>query len=375
MSQGTRSKANLSGSISDYLIEHLSEEPIMPETTECQAATDFAALVAGVGGDANNLYTLLAKSLTIANESNKQLQERVTQNSSNPPFMKLENCPVKRKYCTLDAWIAEVKLWDESNTLTGDAATAKKYLKFVDSVRESEDCDDLKSLVHVEFVENVDFKKKDCDVIQNMVKKISEKLSNTDLEKSTEAWVEFINIKQEQDENTKAFVTRFEQAETKLKNVKIKVPNKALAIHLMSKSNLQEQSKENVLTKVDLEDETKIYSTMMKSMREIKSNLTKTKDAKDADKSENNTYFGSRTGSRNRFDGRARSRSKSKFNDRNGRNNSRSCSNVPRQQCQNVPSQECSNVPRQQCRNVPRQQCEQVPQQVCDAAQPSYGRK
>ena len=92
MSQGTRSKANLSGNISDYLIENISEAAIMPETIEDQAATDFAALVAGVGGDANNLYTLLAKSLTIANESNKQLQERVTQNSSNPPFMKLENC-------------------------------------------------------------------------------------------------------------------------------------------------------------------------------------------------------------------------------------------------------------------------------------------
>ena len=155
-----------------------------------------------------------------------------------------------------------------------------------------------------------------------MVKKIGEKLPNTDLEKSTEAWVEFMNIKQGDDEDAKAYVTRFEQAETKLRNVKIKVPNKALAIHLMNKSNLEEQSKENVLTKVELDDETKLYSSMMKSIREMKCNLTKNKEKTVSDKDENRTYYGNR----NNYDYHTRARSKSKFNDRSGRQRSKSWS-------------------------------------------------
>ena len=322
--KGTRSRTDLPGDIRQYLLENTAEEITMPGTSgtgsEDQTAADFATLVAGVGGDANNLYALLAKSLSIANESNKQLQERVNQNSTSS--MKLESCPTKRKCCTLDAWIEEVKLWDESNNLDGASGNAKKYLKFVDSVRTSEECEDLKSLVQQEFVENKDFDKKTDDVIKQMVKKIGEKLSNTDLEKSTEAWVEFMNIKQGDDEDAKAYVTRFEQAETKLRNVKIKVPNKALAIHLMNKSNLEEQSKENVLTKVELDDETKLYSSMMKSIREMKCNLTKNKEKTVSDKDENRTYYGNR----NNYDYHTRARSKSKFNDRSGRQRSKSWS-------------------------------------------------
>ena len=83
-----------------------------------------------------------------------------------------------------------------------------------------------------------------------MLDVVKEKLSVTDMEKSTEAWVEFIEIKQKEDEETKDFVVRYVQAETRLKHVRIKIPDKALAIHLLHKSNLLPQSKENVLTKV-----------------------------------------------------------------------------------------------------------------------------
>ena len=53
--------------------------------------------------------------------------------------MKLESCPVKRKYCTLDAWLQEVKLWDDSYSLPVSLRYGKKYLNFVESVRNSEE--------------------------------------------------------------------------------------------------------------------------------------------------------------------------------------------------------------------------------------------
>ena len=78
-------------------------------------------------------------------------------------------------------------------------------------------------------------------------------------------------------------MSKFEQAESLLKNVNIIIPSKALAIHLLGKSNLNPQSKENVLTKTELDGDA-IYSSLKKSFREMKSDLTTTAVRKDSDK-------------------------------------------------------------------------------------------
>ena len=139
---------------------------------------------------------------------------------------------------------------------------------------------------------------------------IKDNLGKSDLEKSTEAWTKMMEIKQEENESIKDFVSRFEQAETELKNVGIVLPQKALAIHIMKKSNLSEESKENVTMKADTDDHEKIYKSISKCMREIKtlsSNKEKTKESI-------KTYYGHRFDDQSR---QQRSRSKSKFNQRN----------------------------------------------------------
>ena len=77
-------------------------------------------------------------------------------------------------------------------------------------------------------------------------------------------------MKQKVGETAKDFVTRFEQLETALRNSNIKLPQKALAIHLITKSSLSETSKENVLTKVDTEYHENLYTSVAKAMRELK---------------------------------------------------------------------------------------------------------
>ena len=209
------------------------------------------------------LMTMMAKTLTAVTESR----------TTNAP--RLEECPLKRSTSSLDAWMKEVLLWDESNTGNYAGLNAKKYLKFLDSVHKSEDCDDLKNLVQVEFVENAAFEKKGVTVIKDIITKIEEKLGQSDLEKCSDAWLKFINIKQDSSETATSFVTRFEQAETQLKNVNITIPNKALAIHLLNRSAMEELSKENVITKTKLDDPAEIYPTMKKSICEMKGKLTK----------------------------------------------------------------------------------------------------
>ena len=99
----------------------------------------------------------------------------------------------------MDAWIQEVELWDETNSNSDniDTLNAKKYLKFMESIKSSEECDELKKLVQVEFKENQMFNKKSKTIIKDIVKVIRSKLDKSDLEKCSEAWLKFINVKQE----------------------------------------------------------------------------------------------------------------------------------------------------------------------------------
>ena len=281
MNRSTRSKLTLSGSITDYILDTtVSTSDDMPDTPP--PPHDAAQPEAQ---DLRSLLSTMIQTLSIVTEA-RNGTAGVNQNHT-----KLEDCPIKRKLSSLDAWVGEVLLWDESNTGSGDGWNGKKYLKFVDSVRKSEDCSDLQNLVQAEFVEKESFDKKADSVIKTIVKKIKEKLGQTDLEKCSDAWLAFINIKQEPEEAAKSFLSRFEKAETQLKNVKIDIPNKALAIHLINRSNMEEQSKENVLTKTNLDDDTEIYISMKKSIREMKGNLTANAKSSES-QTENKTFYG-----------------------------------------------------------------------------------
>ena len=138
-----------------------------------------------MAGDPSQICAVLAQSLSTVTESNRHLQGILSQQNGNRQI-KLEDCPKRRKYCTLEAWTEEVQLWNESNKIP-ETENAKKYLKFVEAVRNSEEADELKHLVQVEFVENGSFDKKSSNVIKKMLDVIKEKLSITDIERSTEA--------------------------------------------------------------------------------------------------------------------------------------------------------------------------------------------
>ena len=134
MTKGTRSTSNLPGPLSDYILENTTMPDDNPESIQ-------------------NLLAIMTKTLTAVTQ--QQPPPQTSQQHS-----KIENCPIKRPSSSLDAWIDEVLLWDESNAATDASLRAKKYLKFVESVRKSENCQDIQNLVEVEFVKNQAFDKK-----------------------------------------------------------------------------------------------------------------------------------------------------------------------------------------------------------------------
>ena len=290
-----RSTTSLPGDISIYLLEHsMTNMTGEADNIEAEGGSSTSALnemqimMANLAGDPNKLCELLVQNLTMANESNKQMQKILLENQTKGNISavnKLDNCPVKGKYSSLDAWLLEVELWNDSNVSSceSDSLNAKKYLKFMSSVKESEECEDLQKLVQVEFKENKDFDRKSKTIIKDMVDIIRKKLDKSDLEKCSDAWVQFINIKQEVNETAHDYLVRFEQVETLLKNSKIILPERALAIHLLNKSSLEAQSKENVLTRTNLDDEIEIYNSLKKAVREMKSALTQSDIEKDSE--------------------------------------------------------------------------------------------
>ena len=291
MSKATRSNTVLPGNIHDYLLENMTGR-------ESQDAT-IQALLATMTKTLENLC------------DNKSV-------SSSGSYTRIEDCPIKRKSSSLDSWLQEVLLWDECYSDSGKAQLigTKKYLKFLESVYKSENCDELISLVRVEFVENESFDKKKATVVKDAVTVIKNKLGKSDLEKCTDAWLEFINLKQDVNESAVSYVTKFEKIESQLRNVSISIPDKALAIHLLSRSNMDPQSKENVLTKTKLDSDKEIYTSMKTSIREMKGKLTQPGMV-----IENSTFWGESSSRRNYFKSKpVRSNSRSSSRNRGSDN-------------------------------------------------------
>ena len=95
MSKGTRSTVNLPGPLTDYILENtttMGEEDVNnPESLQ-------------------NLLAMMTKTLAAVTQ-HQQPPAQTSQHS------KIESCPIKRPSSSLDAWIDEVLLWDESNAV------------------------------------------------------------------------------------------------------------------------------------------------------------------------------------------------------------------------------------------------------------------
>jgi len=272
----TRSNSSLNGNIREYLLPTKNSRHKNTELGEVSAVVETMAgdeAEAPVLTEHQQTMAILGKlteaitSMTIANTNNMQQPGPAVQPSRS--YQKLEDCPVKKKTVSLESWLREVELWNECNKVEEDSY-GKKFQKFITSIRNSEEGEEINAVANSEFVENINFERSKSDTVQKMIDILKTKLGSTDFEKATEAWLTFVNIKQKDEESIKEFCTRFTQAETMLRNTGNPMKESALAIHLLSRTNLNDVSKENVMTKVNTEKKEDLYKNMMKAIKEIK---------------------------------------------------------------------------------------------------------
>ena len=79
----------------------------------------------------------------VMTQNQKMMEKFVSNTQRTNSDTKIQNCPIRKKSSSLEAWIREVELWND--TLEGDDLAKLKYLNFMENVRKS-DCDDLKNL-------------------------------------------------------------------------------------------------------------------------------------------------------------------------------------------------------------------------------------
>jgi hypothetical protein len=177
-------------------------------------------------------------------------------------------CPTMVRDQTLESWAEEVNLW--SNQCPEPELGSLKYLNFVNSVRESDNIE-MKRFVEISVMSNQDFVKTEPNSISKIVEMVVKTLGKSNIENASEVWSEFIEIKQVETESTRDYVLRYENIEAKLRNANLVIPSTALAMQLLLNSNLTSASKESVLAKVDLDNQTDLHTNVKKTLRELKS--------------------------------------------------------------------------------------------------------
>ena len=102
----------------------------------------------------------------------------------------------------LDKWIQEVKVQDAASC----GEKAQKYLKFIEMIKETYVCQDIKKVDNANNTENKAFDKNGKDVIDRAMEAIKKIVGKTDLENTNHT---FMNIKKKEPKTSKDLVNRF----------------------------------------------------------------------------------------------------------------------------------------------------------------------
>ena len=102
-----RSRSRLTGDIREYCLNNTRMPPLSRDTVEEDDDLESEALnemLQKITGDKNKLTELLVKNLM-------KNQDKPRNNGAT----RLDDCPVKGKFSSLEAWLDEVELWDETS--------------------------------------------------------------------------------------------------------------------------------------------------------------------------------------------------------------------------------------------------------------------
>ena len=118
------------------------------------------------------------------------------------------------------------------------------------------------------------------DIIQIMITNLKKWFGRTETEKFFRTWKEFIDFKVDEEETVDDFLLRYDTIDSQLKSCDETLSQRTLACHLISKLNVDELQKQNVLTKVKFEDNQNVFEDVKSAIRLLKGSLVSDKVSK-----------------------------------------------------------------------------------------------
>ena len=196
---------------------------------------------------------------------------------------------------------------------------AQKINIIVDSLKKNSERLDLKNWVIQSIEEDENFDRSETEAVTKLLNKMEGKFKVSNWKKAGDIWKELLNFKKEEGDTPKKYLEKFNLLETKIRNARCKVSNILLAQHFLQRANLNAITVQNILSKVDTEDDEKV----LKQTKESFDILVNSHDG-----SVNTTFYGDRfrSGSKKPFEKNRRDRSQSESrrgNQRDGRDGNR----------------------------------------------------
>ena len=162
---------------------------------------------------------------------------------------------------TAEAYIKRLMVWIEQHSNVSDSL---KMTWILDSLKDNPEREELKQWIIFTIEDDFDLNK--ANVFNEFIEKLKEKFDVSNWEKSGNLWKEFLQFKAKDDEKTKEYLMRFQEMESRMRNLGNVVPDTFMAHHVLEQANIPEHSKQSVISNIDLEDKRTVLKNVKKKM-------------------------------------------------------------------------------------------------------------
>ena len=184
-------------------------------------------------------------------------------------MMQPTTVPRFSKTMSVEAWKKIVTNW--SNTFQHIPEAARLNL-IMESLKNNSERKELATFIEGLY-EDPNFDLCKVGALEDFLKKIQKKFEIPGWTKCNTIWFDLLKFKKEEGETAQRYLERFEELEVKIRNQGEALSPVYLAIHFLELSDLPEITKQNILTKVDLENREKVlgqvkqaFAIMVKKM-------------------------------------------------------------------------------------------------------------
>ena len=171
---------------------------------------------------------------------------------------------------SLEAWKRKLNIWSTNHRYISESLRLSMIL---DSLKENSDRKELNNLIVYNIKEDANFDLTAIGAIDQFLQKFKKKFEVSNWKKCSRIWKEIIRFRAQEGEETSQYLDRFNEIEAKMRNVGSNIPDMYIAIHLLDRSNKAEITKQNILSKVDMNNKNNVLEQVKTSFDILVDNL------------------------------------------------------------------------------------------------------